>query len=94
MTYTYYYTVNEKLDSPDDHYEFNTLTKYGKDFWDTYEDLAEYIAEIEWHDNEGHEYTWPVTYYIFNHKHEYIGSYQVHMDLHPSFTAYEFEDKE
>jgi len=94
MTYKYYYTVNEKLDDPQDRYEFESNIQFeSEDSWSDLDDLAEAIAEHDWGHNNGFEYKWPVEYYLWDKDHNYLGSYEVHMDLHPSFAAYEFEDK-
>jgi hypothetical protein len=85
----YYYTVNEKLDDPEDRYEFVTsFTFVEPDDLDT---LAETIADYDWGHNDGFEYSWPVEYYLWDKDHNYLGSYEVHMDMHPTFTAYELK---
>ena len=95
MTYKYYYTVNEKLDDPEDQYEFESNIQFKfEDSWSDLDDLAEAIAQHDWDHNDGSEYSWPVEYYLWDGNHNYLGSYTVFMDLSPTFHAYGTKDKD
>lgn len=56
--------------------------------------IAEDAAEYAFSNNDGWEWSWPVTFQIYSMEDEHLGDVCVHIDYEPAFTSIILRDKD
>lgn len=86
----FYYCVYDKQEDPDDREEYSTKFFYTPpEYWL----LMDEIAKDFYNEHDGWDHSWPLDFFLWDDKHEYIGKFIVEIEHKPSFFVREVNDE-